>query len=425
MVGRTAHDSRTRTMADIALSQGVRQNLLSMQRTVDLMGRTQNRLATGKKVNSALDNPTSYFVSAGLENRANDLSRIMDSMGLAIKTLEQADNGIKGLKRLIETAQGVARQALQVASSTAQIRSTNATPYTTATTTASLGIATADTLLIDIGGGRSLTITLNALATDTIGEIVDAINNNTTAGTGLNGDGDVRVRASLTADGKLELENLTGGPLDLTYTQVGASTNTLATLFGAASNGVAAGTALTLTGINNPTRESLGKQFESLKAQMDQLIKDTGYNGVNLLNGDLLKVLFNETNTTFTNIQGVGFNSQGLGMSPTDGTTSRDSYRRWQSDTEIGEALTKLDTALNRVRTQASNFGSHLVVLQTRQDFTRTSILTLNAGSDLLVLADTNEEGANLLALQTRQQLSTQALSLASQTDQAVLRLFG
>ena len=105
-------------MADIALSQGVRQNLLSMQKTVDLMGRTQNRLATGKKVNSALDNPTSFFVSAGLENRANDLSRILDSMGLAIKTLEQADNGIKSIKRLIETAQGVARQALQAASST-------------------------------------------------------------------------------------------------------------------------------------------------------------------------------------------------------------------------------------------------------------------------------------------------------------------
>ena len=176
----------------------------------------------------------------------------------------------------------------------------------------------------------------------------------------------------------------------------------------------------------NATRTSLGKQFESLKEQIDQQIKDTGYNGVNLLNGDILKVLFNETNTTFTNIQGVVFNSQGLGLAPSRTASPRaDTANQWQSDNEISAALTKLDTALNKVRTQASNFGSNLVVLQTRQDFTKNSILTLNAGSDLLVLADTNEEGANLLALQTRQQLSDPALSLASQTDQAVLRLFG
>src|SRR3712207_5602653 len=146
-------------MADIALSQGVRQNLLSMQKTVDLMSRTQNRLATGKKVNSALDNPTSYFVSAGLENRANDLSRILDSMGLGIKTIEAADNGIKAIKKLIESAQGTARQALQAASSTARIKSALTTAYTPP--------ATADTLGIDIGGGRSLTIDLSNTATDT------------------------------------------------------------------------------------------------------------------------------------------------------------------------------------------------------------------------------------------------------------------
>ena len=98
-------------MADIALSKGVRQNLLAMQNTVDLMGarRTGSPPAEGQP---ALDNPTSYFVAAGLENRANDLSRILDSMGLGIKTIEAADNGIKGIKRLIETAQGTARQAL-------------------------------------------------------------------------------------------------------------------------------------------------------------------------------------------------------------------------------------------------------------------------------------------------------------------------
>jgi len=407
-------------MADIALSQGVRQNLLAMQKTVDLMGRTQNRLATGKKVNSALDNPTSYFVSAGLENRANDLSRILDSMGLAIKTIEAADNGIKGIKRLIESAQSTARQALQAATSTARIKSQNATAYTDATTTASLGISTADTLTIDIGGGRSLTITLNDPATDTIGEIVDAINGSVAAGTGLN-ETSVRVRAAVTTDGRLEIENITGGDLTLTYTQVGASDDDLTTLFGVA----ASGTSKALTGTMNTLRSGFAEQFEQLKEQIDQLIVDTGYNGVNLLNGDTLKVIFNETNTTQIDILGAVFNSQGLGLSPVTNGTSADTPNKWQSDAEINTALQRLDTALNRIRSQASDFGSNLIVLQTRQDFTKQSIATLNGGSDLLTLADTSEEGANLLALQTRQQLSTQALSLSAQTDQAVLRLFG
>ena len=77
------------------------------------------------------------------------------------------------------------------------------------------------------------------------------------------------------------------------------------------------------------------------------------------------------------------------------------------------------------MRTQASKFGSNLTTVQTRQDFTKNMITTLQTGADNLVLADTNEEGANLLALQTRQQLSTTALSLSAQADQAVLRLFG
>ena len=97
-------------------------------------------------------------------------------------------------------------------------------------------------------------------------------------------------------------------------------------------------------------------------------------------------------------------------------------FARHRTKAGIGD---KLDDALNLVRSQASNFGSNLIVLQTRQDFTKQAIATLNGGSDLLTLADTSEEGANLLALQTRQQLSTQALSLSAQTDQAVLRLFG
>jgi flagellin-like hook-associated protein FlgL len=412
-------------MADIALSNGVRQNLLSMQNTVDLMSRTQNRLATGKKVNSALDNPTSYFVAAGLENRSTDLSRLLDSMGLGIKTLEAADNGISAIKKLIETAQGTARQALQAASSNPKVMSavTKMTGATDLTTPAGGGLTAGNIITIDYDGGTSQTFTIGTGAGeyDTVQELIDAINqDDTLQGSATAADGS-RVKASLSADGRLVVQSQTGEELAIT-----AADGT-----GAAGSGAAGllglfGTVTTAERSINTIRQSLAQQFEDLKSQIDQLVKDTGYNGVNLLNGDTLKVLFNETNTTQIDIAGVVFNAEGLGLSPLlpDGT-SADSVYKWQSDDEINAALTKLSDALNKVRSAASDFGSNLIVLQTRQDFTKQSILTLNAGADLLTLADTSEEGANLLALQTRQQLSTQALAMASQTDQAVLRLFG
>ena len=398
-------------MADIALSQGVRQNLLSMQKTVELMSRTQNRLATGKKVNTALDNPTNYFVAAGLDNRSNDLSRLLDSMGLGIKTLEAADNGIRAIKKLIETAQGTARQALQAASSAPTVTSTRTdlTAATDITLAANGGFAAGDTITVAVAGGAAVTA-FTAAAGSTLQDVVDAINTNTT----LNPAGAApTVKASI-ENGRLVVESLTGDAIT-----VGSSAAAKLNLL------VGPTTTLVQPVSINTIRKSLAVQFEDLKTQIDQLIKDTGYNGVNLLDGDTLKVLFNETNTTSISIAGVIFNSQGLGLAPVTNQTSLDTEHQWQSDDEINAALAKLDTAINLVRTQASDFGSNLIVLQTRQSFTKQSILTLNAGADLLTLADTSEEGANLLALQTRQQLSTTALSLSAQTDQAVLRLFG
>src|SRR5262249_57325898 len=117
-------------------------------------------------------------------------------------------------------------------------------------------------------------------------------------------------------------------------------------------------------------------------------------------------------------ITGVTLNSTGLGLQAIGGS-------QFQQNANIDTALTALGTALTTLRTQASKFGANVSVVQTRQDFTKNLINTLQTGSDALVLADTNEEGANMLALQTRQQLSTTALSPANQPSQAVLRLFG
>src|SRR5262245_56083040 len=98
---------------DVVLSAGVRQNLLALQNTAKLMSTTQNRLATGKKVNSALDNPVNFFTSAGLQSRARDLSALLDAMSNGVKTLEAADTGITAITRTIESMQSTLLQARQ------------------------------------------------------------------------------------------------------------------------------------------------------------------------------------------------------------------------------------------------------------------------------------------------------------------------
>ncbi len=128
-------------------------------------------------------------------------------------------------------------------------------------------------------------------------------------------------------------------------------------------------------------------------------------------------MIFNEDGSSSLTIKGVTFTSDGLGISALSGD-------EFQDDAAIQATLDELDAALTTLRTQASTFGSDLSVVETRQDFTKNLINVLESGAGGLTLADTNEEGANMLALQTRQQLSTVALSLASQADQSVLRLF-
>jgi len=199
--------------------------------------------------------------------------------------------------------------------------------------------------------------------------------------------------------------SLTIGGSDKAIAQLGLS-NSTGTKSGAKSEGAA-----------NATRESLQKDFNDVLNQIDSLAKDASYNGINLLNGDDLKVSFNENGSSSLTIKGVTFDSNSLGMNQQTGTT-------FQDNDKIDAVIGKIDTALTSLRTQASKFGSSLTTVQTRQDFTKNMINTLQTGADALVLADSNEEGANLLALQTRQQLSSTALSLSAQADQAVLRLF-
>ena len=101
------------SLSNITLSSSVRQNLLSLQDTANLLSTTQTRLATGKKVNSALDNPTNFFTAAGLDARASDIGNLLDSIGNGVQVLQAANTGITSLSKLVDTAKSIANQALQ------------------------------------------------------------------------------------------------------------------------------------------------------------------------------------------------------------------------------------------------------------------------------------------------------------------------
>ncbi len=147
-------------MSDIVLSASVRQNLLSLQSTADLLSTTQNRLATGNKVNSALDNPTNFFTAQGLNNRASDINNLLDSIGNGVQVLQAANTGITSLQKLVDTAKSIANQALQAT-----------TGYSTKSqaTTAAITGATADNLLGPGGAPTDRTVTGSAVNNDDTG----------------------------------------------------------------------------------------------------------------------------------------------------------------------------------------------------------------------------------------------------------------
>ncbi|MGN6571053.1 MAG: flagellin N-terminal helical domain-containing protein, partial [Pseudolabrys sp.] len=213
-------------MSSIVLSAGVRSNLLQLQQTSDLITQTQTRLATGLRVNSALDNPNNYFTAQGLNNRASDLGNLLDSMSSAINTIQAANNGISAITKLVQSAQSLVSQAQQTS--------------------------------------------------------------------------DTTVRASLSS------------------------------------------------------------QFDSIRTQIDKLAGDSGFNGINLLNGNNLTVTMNETGTSSVTVSGV-----------TDTSASalaiNASANNWAGASDISTASTQLTSALTTLRSQAQTLGASLSTVQIRQ----------------------------------------------------------
>jgi flagellin-like hook-associated protein FlgL len=269
-------------ISDISLTSGMRNNLLALQKTSSQLAQTQDRLSSGKRVNSALDNPTNFFAAQGHLERASDLNDRKDGMSEGVQAIKAADNGIKAITALIQSAKGLASAAA----------------------------STSDTLS------------------------------------------------------------------QLTY-------------------------------------ES---QFNQVASQITTLASDSGYRGTNLLTDGTLSIEFSQkTGDANLTINGFKADAGTLGVSSATG---------WDTVSNATQASANMDNALTTLRSKSSTLASNLSVITSRQDFTSSMINTLQQGSDNLTLADMNQEGANMLMLQTRQSLGTTALSLSSQAAQSILKLF-
>lgn len=570
----------------IALTASMRSNLLSLKNTQKLFDSTQDKLSTGYKVNSAMDNPSSYFTAQSLNARADDLSTLLDSIGQAISTLQTADKGITSLQDFVSQAKSIANSARDTANVSAKVTSTvkfdkNALKSQKVVGDAVPNAAADDKMVIRYGDSTKLTGTTNVKEDSDLAKLGFGDTNNTDAGSIVVDGKEYKINVNaaensmettFTTPGIFEVKSAVNDGKNTTYTLVDADGNQyshvvaetavtalkdtkfakvtdgkitvsedgkttfsgtvdkddtgaaaatakrgvstinvakdatvedfskvvetmigtkvfdvsiedsnlvfktldttsvevkgkLAEVFGLdagqeitlaaddtaeslrlkinALEGIAAefdengklvvksaeGDDLVISGalaeklgisgaVTNGSNEraAYAKQFDSVLKQIDELVQDTSYKGINLLKGDNLTVVFNESRTSTLELKGVTFDSTGLGFTA--------SKNEWISTTDIDESLDQITKATSMLRAQASEFGQNLSTVQIREDFTENMINNLTTGADKLTLADANEEAANLLALQTRQSLATNSLSLASQSAQSVLKLF-
>ncbi|MBE6445040.1 MAG: flagellin [Alphaproteobacteria bacterium] len=335
-------------MSNISLTASMRSNLLSLQNTQKLMDQTQERLSTGNKVNSAIDNPSSYYTAQSLNNRASDLSSLLDSMGQAIQTIKAADEGIKSITEFAEQAKAVAQSASDTADATEVENYMNQF--------------------------AEIRKQITAVANDSGYKGVNLLN----AGNSLTVKFSDNVGSSLTIGG----EDATAEGLNVADVAKADKSNAW-------------------------VKEVTVKDKASVtNVAVGDLVKD----------GDVIyqvTALKSADDKTYANATKVATNL----ASDTTSAKVVDSEK-------ITTALESVSNAITTLRTMSSKFGNNYSIVQSREAFTENLINVLTEGADKLTLADMNEESANMLALQTRQQLAINSLSLASQAAQSVLKLF-
>ncbi len=279
--------------SSVTLSTATRTNLLSLQKTTSLIDRTQDRLSTGKKVNSALDDALSFFKARNLNDRASDLATIKDGISEGINVIKSAVQGLESIESTLKQMKAIASSARAESDST--------------------------------------------------------------------------------------------------------------------------------------SRAKLSSQYNELRSQIDNLTEDASFNGINLIKtggGDTLTVKFNEETGPAKNQLVISGSSSAATDLKITSAVSADWASTSGFTAKIDADITLIDAALTTVRSTAQEFGTNSSMLSIREDFTSEMINTLEGGAGQLVNADLNEESANMLSLQTRQSLGTISLSIAQQSEQAVLRLF-
>ena len=266
---------------------------------------------------------------------------------------------------------------------------------------------TGDTLSFTaLGSGQATTVTFGNGTGGTVKSLTD-LNN------ALGGD---NLTASIDSTGKLTISTNNDYASSSLPTVAGTATTLTNGAF-KASNGASTTSAPIKDAAAQSTRASLVSQYNNIITQITTTAQDASFNGVNLLGGDQLKLVFNETGKSTLSITGVNDNPGGLGLSAlTSGTDFID-------NASTNKVLDSLTSASSTLRSQASTLGSNLSIVQIRQDFSKNLINVLQTGASNLTLADTNEEAANSQALSTRQSIAVSALSLANTSQQSVLQL--
>src|SRR5258705_5982618 len=302
-------------MTGIVLAASVRQNLLSLQSTADLLSTTQNRLATGNKVNSALDNPTNFFTAQGLNNRASAFTNLLDSIGNGVQVLQAANTGITSLQKLVDTAKSLATQVLQAPagySTKASVDVTGAGAGTGTVTAADLNTGKlAGSVITFTSSTGSLAVTIGATfatgsGTATVSSL-DQLNS-------VLASNNVAVNATVSATA----DSLTFTSTNDAASQTITTSGTAPTGEGVDIKGTTTATAGTVTAAvaaaaSQTIRANLVSQYNNVIQQITTTSQDASFNRINLLNRDDPQLTFNETGKSTLTIQGVTFDAAGPG----------------------------------------------------------------------------------------------------------------
>lgn len=441
------------------LSASQRQILTATRHLSRGTDQLQNALASGKDINSALDNPQNYFTSLSLQNRAADIERLLDGIGTSIRTIEEADHGIEAILKILDNAEALLNEAvLDLFPKTDEapderaleyIRDLNRDKayfstlgnfYTNTTDFVPWSVARVNAEQAELNGVPEIT---GHLATITSQEENDVVAGLLTATSWLGGSDDevegVWRWVTGPEAGQQFWQGLAGGsavngmyenwapgepnqffgpgnPENFAHLRADALWNDLPN--GNNLNYIiewGGGLFVQHADVNVSTQAvEYREDYLNLLSQIDQITEDTHYRGIGLLQDEDLVTYFDEDRSKSLVTDGIDASSVGIGLTGDN----------FFSKTEMLKLFDEVRDARDRLRTYNSSIQNDLSIISTRQTFSRSTINHLKAGSDDLVVADQNQLGAELLASAVRQRLSITALSLNAQSQQSIFRLF-